>query len=420
MNLFNTTFFSGAITVVRITSGFVASKIVALYAGPSGVALIASFSNLIGISTTFSNGAISNGIVKYTAEFKGSKSQLSSLVSTAFKTSLLCSIATGSILIFFSSYFSKLIGSDSDFIFPIILLGATLIFTSLNVLITSILNGLGQIKEYTIVNSVGSILSVILTIVLVYYWNIEGALIALVVAPSIIFFFSLYRILKLDIFSLNIFFDKFHISILKKLSKYTFMAATTAVTVPFTQIVIRNLLIQTKGMDEAGLWQGMIRISDGYLLIFTSAFSTYYLPKLSMLKDDNLLGIEILRGYKIILPSIFFIFSLIFFFRIELIHALYTPIFYSMENLFLYQLVGDFFKMVFWILGYLVLAKSMLKVYLLTEVIFSLLYITLYFLFVDNFGSKGIIMAYSISYFSLGVIYLFIFRKYLFKISGSL
>ena len=420
MNLFKTTFFSGAITVVRITSGFVATKIVSLYAGPSGVALIGSFSNLIGISTTFSNGAISNGIIKYTAEFKDSKSQLSSLISTAFKISLLCSIATGLILIFFSSYFSKLIGSDSIFKFPIILLGATLILTSLNVLITSILNGLGHIKEYTIVNSVGSILSVILTIVLVYYWNIQGALIALVIAPSTMFIFSFYRIRKLDIFTLNLFLNKFDISVLKKLSKYTLMAATTAVTVPFTQIVIRKLLIQTNGMDEAGLWQGMIRISDGYLLIFTSALSTYYLPKLSILKDDNLLRIEILRGYKIILPSIFFIFTLIYFFRIDLIQALYTPIFYSMENLFLYQLVGDFFKMVFWVLGYLVLAKSMLKVYFFTEVIFSLLYITLSFLFVDNFGSKGIIIAYSVSYFSLGVIYLFVFRKYLFKISGNL
>ncbi len=50
MQLIKTSFFSGIITIIRIASGFVANKVVAVYTGPSGVAVIGAFTNFIASS----------------------------------------------------------------------------------------------------------------------------------------------------------------------------------------------------------------------------------------------------------------------------------------------------------------------------------------------------------------------------------
>ena len=79
MKLITTTFFSGIISLIRISSGFVANKVVAIYTGTVGVALLGAFSNLISIVLTFANGAINTGVVKYTAEYEGNNDKLKSL-----------------------------------------------------------------------------------------------------------------------------------------------------------------------------------------------------------------------------------------------------------------------------------------------------------------------------------------------------
>lgn len=413
MNLIKTTFFSGIITLIRISSGFVANKVIAIYTGPGGVAIVGAFSNLISIVLTFANGAINTGVVKYTAEYEGNNDKLKLLFSTSFKISLYCSGFVGIVLFFFGTFFSSLIFNTPLYVNPIKILGFTIILYSLNSLLISILNGNKQIKTYTIVNTLGSVLGLFFTLVLVYFYNIEGALYALVLSQSIVLFVSLLFMTKMEWFSLDYFKQKIDIEILKKLSHYSLMAIVTALTVPVSQIILRNMLISTHGIQSAGLWQGMMRISDGYLMILTTALATYYLPKLSSLHTDKELRLEILYGYKLILPIVFLSSLLIYILRFFIIELLYTPDFSLMSDLFLYQLVGDFFKMASWILGYLIVAKSMTKIYILTEIGSTLSYVILGYVCVDYFGIKGISIAFAINYFLFLIVMIYIFRNLL-------
>lgn len=413
MNLIKTTFFSGIITLIRISSGFVANKVIAIYTGPGGVAIVGAFSNLISIVLTFANGAINTGVVKYTAEYEESNDKLKLLFSTSFKISLYCSGFVGMLLFFFGAFFSSWIFNTHLYDNPIRVLGTTTVFYSLNSLLISILNGKKQIKTYTIVNTVGSIIGLVFSLILVYFFKIDGALYALVLSQSIVFFVTLFLITKMQWFSLDYFKQKMNLEIIKKLSHYSLMAIVTALTVPVSQIVLRNMLISTHGIQFAGLWQGMMRISDGYLMILTTALATYYLPKLSSLHTNIELRSEILNGYKLILPIVFLSSLLIYILRFFIIELLYTPDFSLMSDLFLYQLVGDFFKMASWILGYLIVAKSMTKIYIITEISSTLSYIILGYVCVDYFGIKGISIAFAINYFLYFITMIVLFRKLL-------
>ena len=70
MTLIKTSVLTGISTVIKLVSAFVINKVIAIYIGPSGLAIVGQLQSFTSIITTFSNGAISSGIVKYTAEYQ--------------------------------------------------------------------------------------------------------------------------------------------------------------------------------------------------------------------------------------------------------------------------------------------------------------------------------------------------------------
>ena len=68
-------------------------------------------------------------------------------------------------------------------------------------------------------------------------------------------------------------------------------------------------------------------------------------------------------------------------------------------------------KIASWLLGYLLVAKAMAKVFIYTEILFSVLFLVFSVIFVDIFGLVGITYAYSLNYFLHLIMMIFIFRK---------
>jgi O-antigen/teichoic acid export membrane protein len=415
LKLVKTSLFSAIITFIRIASGFVAGKVVALFVGPAGVAVIGQFSNFITIALTFANGAINTGVVKYTAEYDDNdKAQLKSLLSTSLKISIYCSAAFGVVLVFGASFLSDWLFDTVTFINPLRVLGCTIILYSLNSLLISILNGLKQISTYTIVNIVGSLVSLVVTVILVVHYKVQGALYSLVLSQSIVFFVTLFLVMRSDWFNWSYFNQKFDKEIAIKLGKFSLMAVVTTLTSPVSQIMLRNMVVDRFGVNSAGYWQGMMRVSDGYLLLITTSLSTYYLPKLSSLQTNGALRKEIFSGYKIIIPAVFLSCILIFFSRFLIINLLFSNAFIPMAPLFVYQLLGDFFKIASWILAYLMLAKAMTRVFIISEVVFTLSYVGFAFVFTKYWGLQGITIAFMINYLLYFISMLFIFKRLLF------
>jgi O-antigen/teichoic acid export membrane protein len=418
LKLIKTSIFSAIITFIRLASGFVVSKVVALLTGAEGIAILGQFANFITIVLTFANGAINNGVIKYTAEYDGNEIKLKSLFSTSLKISIICSAAIGLILLVLAPYCSIYIFDTNAYSNVIRTFGLTIAFYSLNSLLISILNGKKQIKNYTIVNTTGSIVGLIFSVVLVYFYKIEGALYALVLSQSIVFFVTFFLIIKSPWFQLSYFIQPFSSKLAKLLGGFSLMAIVSTVTTPFVQIILRNILIYRLGINNAGYWQGMMRISDAYLLIITTSLSTYYLPKLSSLETDEELKKEIFYGYKLLLPLVFFGCLLVYFLRFFIIKTLYTADFIKMEELFIFQLIGDFFKIGMWILGYVILAKALTRLYIILEVVLSITYLILSYIFVNIYQLKGITIAFAINYFLGFIMLLFFFRKLLFRRNG--
>ncbi|AZI19814.1 O-antigen translocase [Chryseobacterium taklimakanense] len=412
MKLFSTALFSGLITLVKLAAAFIVTKVVALYIGAPGVAVVGSFTNFITIVLAFSNASINNGIVKYTAEYINHPGKTQRLFSTSFRISIVCSFFVSLILLLFSKRISSLLFFSPFYSDVIIVFAFTLVFYSLNQLLVSIVNGKSEIKLLTVINIIGSIISLIITVALVFYFGLKGALYALVLTQTLVFFISFLIVFKKKWLTLSEFLHPFDKKMLHRLSAFTIMATISAIMVPVTQIAIRNTITSTLGIDNAGFWQGMMRISDSYLMIANIALATYFLPKFSQLRSRKEINTELLNGYKLLVPFTVFSCITLYFFRYPVINLLFSSKFFPMSVLFKWQLLGDIFKVCAFVLSYLMLAKAKIKIYIITEVLFSALYFVLSFFLIHSFGLEGTTMAFAVVYFLyfLCMLFLFLFK----------
>jgi polysaccharide transporter, PST family len=414
MTLIKTSILTVISTIIKVIVGFIINKVVSVYAGPSGLAIIGQLQNFTSIVTIFSNGATEQGIIKYTAEFKDLDKR-KRLFSTSILLSLICSSIISIILFSFSDYLSKLILKNVAYSSVFIIFGLTIFLFALNSILLSILNGQKEIKKYILVNISSSLFSLILTSILVVQLNLIGALYALVINQSIVFFITLLFILKSDWFKLDYFNQGIDKDSFLKLSKFSIMAIVSVLTMNISHLIVRNYIGENIGWDAAGYWQGIWYVSTIYLMIITTSLSIYYLPRLSELEDENEIRQEIYYGYKIIIPIVTIMAISVYLLKEYIVIIVFTDSFTPMLELFKWMLIADVIKIASWLLSFLMLAKAMTKIFLFTQIIFSISFVLFAVFFIKIFGLIGITYALSLNYSLYFITMIFIFRKILWK-----
>lgn len=403
MTLIKTSILTAISSVIKMLAGFAINKILAVYAGPSGLAFIGQLQNFIVISTTASNGAITGGVVKYTAEYQ-SDEQKKYLFSTALKISFVCSIIVALILMIFKKNISLQLFGNLKFEDVILVLSLTITFFSLNTLLLSILNGQKEIKKYILSNISNSIFSLILITFFTYYLGLKGALYALVLNQSLVFFITLLFVLKSEWFSKDFFIQKYDHNIAYKLMKFSFMAIASIVSSLGSILFIRNYIGSQISWEAAGYWQGIMAISDAYLMVVVVSLSVYYLPRLSEIQNKRELRKEILNGFKIILPLVMVMALFIFLLKVFIIKVLFTSEFLPMVELFQWQLIGDVIKIASWLLSMVLVAKAMTLEFIYAEISTGILFVLLSVFLINKYGLVGVTYAFTINY-----IYYFLF-----------
>ncbi|MGV0926021.1 O-antigen translocase [Empedobacter sp. ULE_I145] len=407
--------FTGLSTLIKLLTSYITVKVVASIVGPSGIAIIGQLQNFVSIITTLGAGGINNGVVKYVSEYKDDTSFIKKIIGNGFRITVLFSSVVGGLVLFMSFFLSKWILLDSELYYVFMFLGLSLILMSINNFFISILNGYKEFKKYVIVNIITSIVGLFFTLILVYFLNLPGALIANVTYQSVILFVTIYFVKKSIWFNKIYLWNKFDRNIVKKFLSYSLMALVTAATAPVSQLVIRGYLIKNYSITDAGYWEAMNRISGLYLLFVTTSLGVYYLPKLSEIKSEKLLKEEVLKTYKLVLPIVLLSLIIMYFLKDFVITILFTKEFYPVKNLFSWQFLGDFFKIASWILAFIMVAKSKTKAFIITEIVFSISIILLSYFFINFNGVVGATQAYFVNYFLYFIIMLIYFRKLLLK-----
>jgi len=399
VTLIKTSILTAISTLIKILSGFVIVKVIAVYAGPTGLALMGQLQNFLSIVITFGQGASSTGVVKYLAEYREDEETKKRLISTAFKISLWTTLFVSLILLLGANFWSSILFDTDEYTYIIIVLAFTLVFFVLNSLFLAILNGHKEIKKFVLANMAGSLVSLFITSLLAVYYGVFGALLALTINQSIVFFVTLFFVVKSPWFQSRLFLAPIDKEYLIKLGKFALMALmTSGLLTPVSYMLVRNYIGEHLSWADAGYWQGVRKISEIYLMFITTSLSVYYLPRLSELKEKYEIRKELLYGLKIITPIVVLIATSIFLMRDWVVALLFTEDFAPMKELFLWQLIGDVIKIMWFLISYQMLAKAMTKLYIFSQIFFTLTFVILSIIFIDMYGLVGVTYAFALNY----------------------
>jgi PST family polysaccharide transporter len=399
MSLMKTSVLNAISIVIKMATLLGINKIIAHFFGPSGFAIVGQFQNFTQMANLLASGAINTGVTKYTAEYIGDNESKVILWNVAFSYMFFCSIICSIFICFFSNEISTSLFSTIEYDYIICIFSVSLLFFSLNSFLLSILNGLKDIRGYIISNIAGSFFSFVFVCVLSVKFKFSGALIGLAIYQSLSFFITLFFCYQQQWFSPTVFRFVYNWSMMRNLSKFAIMGVASAICLPVAQMVIRNLLIHDVGIDAAGNWEAMLRLSNAYLTIITTSVSFYLLPRFSEIKKSSELANEMSFALKVIIPLSLLIILFVYLFRDVLISFLFSDRFVMMRDLFIPQLIGDFFRVISIIFAYHVIGRANFKLYVFNEIFFNFLFCFLTYIFVDAVGFLGVCYAYALSYF---------------------
>lgn len=397
-------------TLVRMCTGFISIKVVATIIGPSGVALLGQLNNFAEMTLSFASGGINKGVTKYISEFKDDNNATARYISAGLKITVWCSLLCGAILIIFHRGLSELILLSSDFGYIFIIFGFTVIIYAFNSYLLSIVNGFKEFRRYVGINIAGNIVSLAFTVSLVLLWQLQGALIAAVTYQSVSLIITLWMLRKASWLRKGNFRSDSLSPEFKAYARFSLMAIVTALCIPVSQMLLRGYVMTELSETEAGWWEGMNRISAIYLMVITTSFSVYYLPRLSEIKNLREVKSEILKSFSVIAPLLIVGFVAIYLLRYFIIRLVFSDEFTPMAQLFIWQMAGDFFKISSWLVAYIMVAKAMTRTYIATEIISTLIYTGLGFILVRINGIVGLCQAYLINYVIYSATMIVIFR----------
>ena len=192
--------------VVKMASIFGINKILAIYVGTSGYALIGQFQNIIQVITMIGGSAINTGVTKYTAEYDGDTKKLATLWSTSSLISVISATLTAISCLIFRDELSILVLNDESYSDIFIWISFGIIFIILNGLLLAIINGKRNIRQYVIANIIGSIISLIFTLYLSSKSGLWGALISLSIYQSFAFLSTLGILYKIFTSALTLYY----------------------------------------------------------------------------------------------------------------------------------------------------------------------------------------------------------------------
>ncbi|WP_096963081.1 O114 family O-antigen flippase [Escherichia coli] len=399
-NLLTVTFFTGMLTFFKMISGFIISKIVAIYTGPSGIVLFGQIQSIVSALNGVINSPVGPGIVRFTAENhrKGLEHCYKWWIAGLSWVCIISAIIIP-LSITLSSHIAFWTLGSEKYSWVIILTACLLPLTAIGTFISSVINGFQNYKVYVLLGIISAFLSLIIMIALIVFGKINGALLAISVQNALIGGVMIIYASSQPWFNLRWLYGRVHKTYYKDIQRYIVMAITSAIVVPGSLIIVRNIIIHYVGWTEAGYWQAVWKISETYLAIITIALSTYYLPRLSSLSQKDDIIKEISSSLKIIIPLVMFFSMGIYLSRDFIISLLFTKEFLGARMLFQVQLIGDILKIASWLYAYVMISKGMTQLFVISEVLFSLLFISFSLVFIRCYGLIGVTYAYCLNYF---------------------
>ena len=398
--IFKTTSIFGGIQVLNILIAVAKSKIVAILLGPAGLGIISIFNSTSTLIASCTNFGLNVSAVKSIAlanQVEGKQHQ-SIVIAVVKKLIWVTGIFGFLITIILSPWLSKISFGNNTNTFSFALLGISLLTLHLSSGQNAILQGLRQIKLIALSSLIGSLIGLLLSIPLYYFFGAEGIVPAIVATSMASVLSSWYFLKKAQIYHVRVDYQTVRKEG-KEIIRLGILISFTSVFPAMSAYVVRLFIAHTGDITDVGLYSAGFAIVSTYVGMVFSAMSTDYYPSLSEISNDNTkctekINQQILVSILILTPILI---MLIVFIKLGII-VLYSAKFLGTVKMIQWASLGVFFQAFSWCIAFIFLAKGDSKIYFWNELIPNL-----YILLINCFsyyiwGLEGMGISFLIGY----------------------
>ena len=387
-----------------------------MFLGTSGLTLLSHFQNLTSLFTLLPSEGVNRSIMKYWSDPDTSEDERVAHFKTGFWVTLTIFIITLGILYFWHRgyFFDRFITNYSPGQFLLLFLPSVFLMLMSGYL-NSIILALRQVKAYALINITGLLLLVTSVYIGIAYGTVDQALLSFAIGYGLMFFSALtYLIVRRKQIRLGV--GKPDAKSMKRIWKFLVMAISAIAFGRLLDFGVRDYAIELYGLDRTGLWQSVAKMSTSYMLIFTGTVGVVYYPKMASLIHEP----QKLKWYVIRVMGFVAFISLLGLGIYYLNKEFFLKLFFDngferAAYLVRFQVVGDFFAIISYLLAYLLSARVQTFKYIAAQFVSAAIYVTLISLLIEQFDLEAFTIAYMWRYIGFFVILIIFNRRLLFR-----
>ena len=395
------TVLNGIAQFVKAISSLIINKVIVVLLGSPALLFVGNLKSVFTILQQISGAGVYEGAVKYlSGEYKNRQTFILQACLSLMLLGFF--ISTALYFILYDQILNLLqLGENDRNLIPWLTGGIvlSLLCFVFHTLMQSFFHGLKSYKIIVQSTLISALLTLGVSTALIYYTNKLGLVLSVFVPSVIMLLTYWFHIRKSWHFGQMLFGKPFRLFVFKPVLSFTLMSAVAAMVFPSVLIVIRSLLVEHSGVELASFWEGYSRLSLFMSGLAISSISLYYLPKLVEANTGQDLFKVVLWGVKFLaivaLPALIIILLLGSF----IVPLLYSSIFLETIFLLKWELLGTFLKLLSFSFTFIMIAKKLTTVFVISELISGLLFLGLSMFFIDKYGVVGASIAYTGTYF---------------------
>ena len=390
----------------------VRTKMVAVLLGPSGVGLVGLYTSITELVSTIAQLGINQSGVREVAEANGSGDleRVAHVTKTlrriCWATGLLGWILTAA----FAWPLSHWTFGSPDRVWPIAILGVTVLISAVIGGQTALLQGMRRIGDLARIQVLSAVLNTVVAIGL-YAWLRGDGIIPVIILTAITQLgFSWYFSRRLQIKELPQTWSQ-TATASKRLVSLGAAFMYGAILAGVLGLAIRALIVRDLGLDANGIYQAAWGLSGMFAGFIMNAMGADYYPRLTAVAHDNdqvnrLVNEQIEIGILLALPGLLGTLA----FAPWLMHIFYTPRFLPGTILLHWLAVGIFGQMITFPIGYIQRAKGRSRWIYVSQTHLNVLNLVLAFVLITRFGVVAAAWAFALTAYIHGFVVYYIAR----------
>ncbi|HVG41716.1 MAG TPA: O-antigen translocase [Chitinophagaceae bacterium] len=403
----------GSAQLIIIAVGIVRVKILAVLLGASGVGIAGLYQSTIDLVRSVTGFGISYSAVRDIAASTATNDEKK--IATTILVLRKWVWATGllgmAVTIIFSRQLSYMAFGDKTYASGIITLSVGLLLSSLAAGQSALLQGFRKIGDMARANVFGALSGLIGAITIYYFLGLKGIVPALLLTFVLTFLANSYYSRRLKTIPVQLTPGQiFHKG--RSMASLGFFLTLTGLASTSTMYLVRSFVMKEGGLASVGYFVAAWSISSMYISAIFGAMGTDFFPRLSGVQADPVAVTKLVNDQTevALLITAPIIIGMVSFIDL-VVRIFYSKDFTQSAGILDWQLTGDFFKVLCWPIGFIMLAKGKGKLFIATELFWNLLFCAGVYFGWKFFGIQITGIAFLFAYIISVFLYFFVANK---------